>query len=218
VVDRTVDGVRTDVIEVGDLRPMLKPGDSIGLSGAGTGTLGGIVRDENGALYALTNNHVAADSNRARVLTPVLKPGPADGTGKRFGVLSRFEPIYFDRPNRVDAALVRLDKGGVTSGFSPSTTTGLVGWTVQKHGRTSGHSHGKIIGRNATVDVGFGSQGTARFVNQLITTRMLEPGDSGSVLLSTSRHPVALGFAGSDTVSIHTPAALVLRTLAVRFV
>lgn len=217
VVDREVGGVKTDVIEVGDVRPMLQAGDSIGLSGAGTGTLGGVVSDEHGHLYALTNNHVAADSNRALALSAVHHPGPADGLGARIGALSRFEPIFFDRVNAIDAALVRLDGETFARTHSPETTTGRVGWRVQKYGRTSGHSEGEIIGRNTTIDVNFGDQGVARFVGQIITTHMLDPGDSGSVLLSTSGHPCGLGFAGSATISIHTPINLVLRTLAVRF-
>lgn len=211
----------TDVIEVGHVTPKtLVPGSSIGLKDAGTGTLGGLVVDENDALYFLTNNHVAADSNRALALTPVHSPGPADGFGERIGVLSRFEPIYFDRENYIDAALIRAEDS-----VSPweaahtinATTTARTGWQVQKYGRTSGHSEGEVLARGATIDVDFGSQGVARFVDQILTTPMLEAGDSGSVLLSTSGHPCALGFAGSDQVSIWTPINLVLRTLAVRF-
>ena len=216
VVDERVEELETDVIEVGEIRPMLKPGDSIG--NATTGTLGGFVQDENGDAYGLTNNHVAADSNRATVLTPIHSPGPHDGLGERIGVLARFEPIYFDRDNLIDAALIRLDEGvSITTDHPSETTTARTGWSVQKTGRTTGHTEGEVLGRSATIDVDFGSQGLARFTGQLLTSPMLEPGDSGSVLLSTSGHPVGLGFAGSNQVSIHTPINLVLRTLAVTF-
>lgn len=208
--------VQTDVIEVGELKPMLAEGDSIGLSGAGTGTLGAVVTDELGRMYALTNNHVAANSNRAPMLVSVLHPGPADGAGPQMGVLARYEPIHFDRPNFVDAALVRLNPGRiVTPRGRAKTTTARVGWTVNKQGRTTGLNEGKVLGRNATVDVNFGAQGVARFVGQLLTTPMLWPGDSGSLLRSRAGYAVGLGFAGSDTISIHTPINLVLRTLAV---
>lgn len=220
VVDPELEELETDVIEVGEITPMLGSGDSIGQEGAGTGTLGGVVEDENGFRYVLTNNHVAARSNDSRVLAPLYHPGPADGLGQRFGVLARFEPIYFDRPNLFDAALVRLDSDylGVLNRYEPDTTTGRTGWMVQKFGRTTHLTEGKVIGRNATVDVNFGSKGTARFTDQLVTTHMLEPGDSGSVLLSRSRHPIGLSFAGSDTISLHSPINLVLRTLSVSFV
>ncbi len=218
VVDREVEGVRTDVVEVGQITPKLGAGDSIGTNLAGTGTVGGIVVDEMGIRYILTNNHVAAGSNLVPMLTPVHSPGPADGLGSTVGVLSRYEPIYFDCPNFVDAALVRLnDAVTVEHYYEPSTTTGRTGWEVWKRGRTTGWGQGEILARNATVDVDFGAQGIARFVGQLVTTHMLDPGDSGSVLLSTSRHPIGLGFAGSETVSLHTPINYVLRTLAVSF-
>lgn len=219
VVEPELEGVSTDVIEVGRIEPKLRSGSSIGLRNGGTGTLGGLVEDENGQRYALTNNHVAADSNRALALTPVHHPGPADGLGYAIGKLARFEPIYFDRANLVDAALVALEPDvQVDPTPHANTTTARVGWRVQKTGRTSGRTEGQVLGRNATVDVDFGTQGVARFRGQIITDYMLDPGDSGSVLMSTSGHPVALGFAGSDSISLHTPINLVLRTLAVRFV
>jgi len=219
VVEEEIEDVETDVIEVGKIEALLKPGSSIGISGAGTGTYGGPVRDELGNQYLLTNNHVAADSNRARALTNILHPGPADGSGKNIGVLARFEPIYFNRPNHIDAALVRANSNTRLDKLpKSSTTTGRVNWIVQKTGRTSGHTYGTIIARNSTVDVDFGSQGVARFRNQLVTDEMLWPGDSGSVLLSKNGHPVGLGFAGSSTISLHNPINLVLRALGVKFV
>ena len=216
VVDREVDGVRTDVIEVGVLEPMLDAGASIGITGRGTGTAGGVVADEFGDLYALTNNHVAADSNRARGGTEIVAPGPADGNGRRVGSLARFEPLTFDRANRVDAALVRLDQDAQPT-HPPRTATARTGWAVSKTGRTTGYTEGEVTGRAATVDVNFGTLGVVRFVGQLVTTKMLEPGDSGSVLTSRGGYPVGLAFAGSARASIHTPINLVLRTLAVRF-
>ena len=220
VVDEQVSGVETDVIEVGTITPMLKPGDSIGLRGDyGTGTLGGPVVDEHGDVFILTNNHVAANSNRAQVLHLIVHPGPADWEGQPIGWLYRFEPIMFGgRLNRIDAALVRINSNQKVNVLPKNRpTTGRTGWRVYKTGRTTGRTQGRIIGRNATIDVDFGSQGVARFINQLVTTNMLEPGDSGSVLLSWGGYPVGLCFAGSSTVSIHNPAHIVLRTLAVKF-
>lgn len=217
VVESEVEGVSTDVIEVGELKPMLKPGDSIGLQSGGTGTLGGVVVDELDRYYILTNNHVAANSNRARVLEDIHHPGPADRLGRSIGKLARFEPIYFDRPNYIDAALVALAGEDTEPSQQTETTTARVGWKVQKHGRTTGHTYGEVIGRNAAVNIDFGDQGVARFENQIITDFMLDSGDSGSMLLSRNGHPVGLGFAGSYSISIHNPINLVLRTLGVSF-
>jgi len=219
VVPPRLDGCDTDVVEAGKITPMAQVGASIGLRDAGTGTLGGIVRDEH-RHYILTNNHVAADSNRARALANIHHPGPADGLGNQIGRLARFEPIFFGSDNHIDAALVEVNVNSLTNarGYFPRwTITARVGWTVRKVGRTTGLTTGKVIGRNATVNIDFGSQGTARFVGQILTDNMLEPGDSGSVLASRGGYAVGLSFAGSSTISVHTPISTVLRALAVRF-
>jgi len=216
LVERVTSGVRTDVIEVGQVEALLAPGTSIGLAGAGTGTFGTVVRDAGGVRYGLTNNHVAADSNRALVTDLVYSPGEADGRGGRFGRLGRFEPIWFDRENLVDAALVLLDDQSTPARHPRLTLSGRVGWRVSKTGRTSGTTSGRIIGVGATIDVGFGSQGSARFVGQVLTEPMLRPGDSGSVLTTFGGFVCGLGFAGSDTVSVANPIGAVLEALAVR--
>lgn len=220
VVDPVIDNVETDVVEIGHVRPMLAPGNSIGLKDSGTGTLGAIVRGDYGDFYVLTNNHVAADSNLARMLAPVYSPGPADGLGRVIGALARYEPIYFDRLNRVDAALVRIAGSNVPkeSLIPRRVVTAGIGWSVQKHGRTTGHTWGTVLARGVTVDVDFGRQGVPRFTDQVMTTAMLEPGDSGSALLTSGGFGCGLGFAGSDTVSFHNPLITVLRTLSVRLV
>ena len=216
LVPREVDGVPTRVIEVGRIVPKHKPGTSIGLRNAGTGTLGAVVYDKNGISYGLTNNHVAADSNRAVMLTTVHSPGPADSLGIRIGRLDRYQPIYFDRDNYVDAALFRLDRA--TGGTHPNRLlTAQVGWNVSKVGRTTGYTTGKVLGRNATISVDFGSQGVARFVDQVITTYMLDAGDSGSLVVTSGGYPCALGFAGSNTISIANPIRTVVDTLSFTF-
>jgi S1-C subfamily serine protease len=215
VVPTEIEGVETDVIEVGKIEAKLNPGTSIGLSNAGTGTAGAVVRDLED-WYVLTNNHVAANTNRAIVLSAIHSPGRADGIGPRVGALARFQPIWFNRDNLIDAALVRLDS-------RPSPThpdwslTPRVGWDVVKVGRTTGRTTGKVEALNATVNVNMGAQGTARFRNQIMTSYMLAAGDSGSLLTSSGGHPVGLGFAGSDTRSFHNSIQNVKSLLGVHF-
>ncbi len=55
------------------------PGVSIGEVGVTAGTLGLVVRDRQGAIYILSNNHVICRSNEAPIGSPVLQPGPYDG-------------------------------------------------------------------------------------------------------------------------------------------
>lgn len=219
VVPETIDGLDTDVIEVGDIEAMTAVGSSIGLRSAGTGTLGAIVEDDF-RRYILTNNHVAANTNLAKMLEAVHHPGPADGLGGIIGRLARYEPIYFNRDNWVDAALIEVPDPSqwMAKGYFPrQTATARVSWDVHKTGRTTGRTDGEVIGRNATVRVDYGTQGTATFRGQILTDHMLDPGDSGSVLASRNGYAVALSFAGSDRVSIHTPINTVLNLLSVNF-
>jgi hypothetical protein len=79
-----VNGVLTDVVEVGIIkalhtnrhRPALG-GVSIGHVDITAGTLGCIVRRD-GLRYILSNNHVLACSNNAKIGDPILQPGVHD--------------------------------------------------------------------------------------------------------------------------------------------
>lgn len=108
LVPKTVANVRTDVIQVGELRALQTPtsrwrpalgGVSIGHYLITAGTLGGIVRDrDTGKRLILSNNHVLANSNNANIGDAILQPGPYDG-GKvatdTIATLERFIPIQY---------------------------------------------------------------------------------------------------------------------------
>lgn len=106
VVPRTVDGVRTDVVETGEIvafqdpkqkmRPA-RPGVSIGHYQITAGTFGCLVRRA-GEVYILSNNHVLANSNNAQLGDPVWQPGRADGgtSADQIGTLAQFVPIAFN--------------------------------------------------------------------------------------------------------------------------
>ncbi len=126
--------------------------------------------------------------------------------------------------NQLDAALARpvdgitlnpdiVDLGGPPSGI----THPLLGMKVVKSGRTSGLTEGQIVQTDVTVDVRFGGR-TARFHNQMMTTPISSPGDSGSLVLDFERGAVGLLFSGSTAVSICTPIQVVLSALNVTLV
>lgn len=107
-VPRELDGVRTDVVQVGDLRALQAPtgrfrpapgGVSIGHFRITAGTFGVTVRDRaTGERLILSNNHVLANSNDADIGDPILQPGPADGGSLQsdaIASLERFVPIEF---------------------------------------------------------------------------------------------------------------------------
>jgi hypothetical protein len=108
VIPAEVEGVITDVIEVGEIvalqgrtdrwRPA-PGGVSIGHYKITAGTLGVLVRDvETDEALILSNNHVMANSNDATPGDPILQPGPIDGgtvAADTIANLERFVPIEF---------------------------------------------------------------------------------------------------------------------------
>lgn len=178
------------------------------------GTIGARVRSGT-TVYALSNNHVYARENRAPLGSRVLQPGRLDtgctiDANNVLGTLSAFVPITMSTTasNRVDAAIAvsdtaRLGNSTPSNGYGTpqsATVSAAVGQSVQKYGRTTGHTQGTITMVNATVNVGY-STGTARFVGQVIVESsgaFIQPGDSGSLLVTSNRNPVGLLFAGSS--------------------
>lgn len=116
VIPRELDGVRTDVYEVGYIqaqqstpgprdrhRPTIPGGVSIGHYKVTAGTLGAMVKDRTtGERFILSNNHVLANSNEALVGDPILQPAAIDGgrqPGDVVARLERFIPLnYLDGP------------------------------------------------------------------------------------------------------------------------
>lgn len=207
-------------------------GVSTGQVDVTAGTIGArVVRG--GDVFALSNNHVYANKNAAQVGDAILQPGRVDGGRDPtdvIGTLHAFKPIRFCSPfpmcptNEIDAAIAATDVGRLGNG-TPSngygtprrtTATAKLGMAVQKYGRTTGHTIGKIGGLNASVNVGF-RDGTARFTGQIVINQVgfSGPGDSGSLIVTAgseneARRPVALLFAGSETSTLANPIDLVL--------
>lgn len=170
--------------------------------------------------YILSNNHVLANSNAAAPGDAVLQPGPYDGgtdPADRIATLSRFIPITFEPPvpraqhrNLVDAAIAEgqfhdLDReiywiGYVRAWWRKANVT--VGTIVQKTGRTTNYTTGRITAINATVDVGYSGGKVARFIDQIVTTNISAGGDSGSLVTTLDNVAVGLLFAGSSIATI----------------
>ena len=196
------------------VRP-LRPGLSVAHPSVSAGTLGGFVRVA-GRLAILSNNHVLAASDAARIGDPVLQPGPADGGGQadRVASLTAFEDLTGDRANRVDAAVATLDPGvsaepgdvpgGALTGPVPAGLDIDPDELVEKIGRTTGHTSGRITAVEVDgVAVDY-DDAIYRFDDQIeIVGRggaFSQGGDSGSVIWrSRDRAPLGLLFAGSST-------------------
>ena len=224
------------------VRP-LRPGVSVSHPDVTAGTLGGFVRRPGAdGLLVLSNNHVLADSDAATEGDAVLQPGVADGgtAADRIGVLSAFVRFTREPGNLVDAAVAALDAGvdADPAGYPGGALLGTVAAAdaldpdelVEKVGRTTGHTRGRITA--VEVD-GVGVQyddGVHTFDDQVevegLTGAFSAGGDSGSVIWrSSDRAPLGLLFAGSTLggsagggVTFANPLATVLRELGVDWV
>lgn len=201
-----------------------------------TGTLGARLKGANGKYYALSNNHVFAVENMAKINDPIIQPGQADNgcrstVADKIGTLAGYVPLKFSRTatNDVDAAAALVTTSNVdnqtpSNGYgTPSATnkTATLRMAVQKYGRTTVLTHGSVTGVDATIKVRYSKGNTATFVHQVVVTgnnggAFSDSGDSGSLIVTddAGKNPVALLFAGSTSTTIGNPIVPVLSELA----
>lgn len=213
-------------------------GISTGHPAITAGTIGARVKDAQGNVFALSNNHVYAATNfldctpgtgfSCQLGDPVIQPGTVDGgttPNDDIGNVVAFEPILFDgSDNTIDAAIAStttslVDKTTTSDCYGTpksQTVEPAVNMSVQKCGRTTKLTKGKIFAINATVNVNYGDPGVARFVGQIVITpgSFSAGGDSGSLIVvekgGNALKPVGLLFAGSTTSTIANPINAVL--------
>lgn len=235
-----IDGVQTDVIEVGRIvkhnfrtkvRPV-KPGYSVGHGDISAGTIGGIFIDNDGELVILSNNHVLANENRAKIGDLIYQPGPSDNLQDRrdigwqepvsglpyVGNLKRFCNIE-KSGNTHDSAIAKIHPRLIQSGLVDhsypkinSRLTGFgnatVGMQVQKCGRTTGYTTGRVLGVNASFGVEY-DLGNAKFDKCIVISAMSKGGDSGSIIQDMDERAVGLLFAGSNKITLANPIDIV---------
>jgi len=176
------------------------------------GTSSFILVDDEGNEFPSSNNHVIANMNKGEKGDPILQPGPADG-GK----------LPDDKCGELEDFVKVEDGVKVDLGWEKSTVefeNKLLGLGVPKGpirkvkvgdelraktGRTTQVTRGKVKQAHATVKVRYGELGVITFEDQILTEKMLSPGDSGSPAAyedDGKERPAALGFAGSDRVSV----------------
>ncbi|KQT71463.1 hypothetical protein ASG51_11065 [Methylobacterium sp. Leaf465] len=211
---------------VSPCRP-LRAGHSIGHPRITAGTIGcfGINRD--GHIGILSNNHVLANTNRARIGDIILQPGRADGgqvrnTEHHVAKLEAFVPIDFDptASNLVDCAFARLIPGcNCVPHRIDGIATGGGGWDigdvedllleqtpVKKVGRTTDLREGRVAAidvDNIQVQMITGARPRfAIFNRQIVIDGTDRPfsqgGDSGALICTDDGRPAALLFAGTD--------------------
>lgn len=120
--------------------------------------------------------------------------------------------LYLQRNNEegnlVDAALARplndndLSPEIVAVGEVKGTADVYPGDSVVFSGRTSGVVKGAVIAREVSLFVTMERGKELYFIDQLVTSAVSRPGDSGSLLLDEYNRAAGLLFAGSETVSV----------------
>lgn len=211
------------------IRPAL-PGVSIGHYQGGAGTFGAVVYDkQDGKPLILSNNHVLANASltndrKAQLGDTILQPGAHDGNSRELGKLAKFAALNpYPKVNIVDCALAEplnakdIKPDIIEIGKVEGLADAVIGMKVKKSGRTTGLTTGEVRAVEATIKVNYGMGTTLLFENQIITTKMSEPGDSGSLVVDMNNKAVGLLFAGSDQSTIINPIDPVLDLLEVEF-
>lgn len=209
-------------------RPLVA-GHSVAHQKVTAGTLGAWVHRGDGVPLILSNNHVLANSNHAKLGDSIVQPGPADDRRRRGGPIGLLDEFVFlgKQGNAVDAALATVGKPyepqnlaipevGLVPGHYSGSVGEVIGLKVQKTGRTTGHTWGNVQGLalNLPVDYGDIRPRVIRFDQVLEISGKNGPfsdgGDSGSLVADGDGWAVGLLFAGDDaaTYANHIPSVL----------
>lgn len=206
-----------------------------------SGTLGSMVQDQSSNQYILSNNHVLADTNKAKPGELIVQPGLVDTSepctqtpSDAVATFSRTVKIKFSGKNTIDAAIAAVDPGDVSPDIlnigpiASSVVTATPGMAVQKMGRSTCLTTGTIsaVSVNAKVNYSFTGKKIAKFINQIAISGedFSEAGDSGSLIVTQDSCPQAVGLLFADgendgaPLTIANPISAVLSQLNVTMV
>ena len=194
------------------------------------GTLCCLVRDQSGTLYGMSNNHVSGSCSHAGIGLPILAPGifdvaPGGLAPFTIGFHHAALPLIAGSADNVsaqanrDAAIFLIHDPLKVSSYqgdsydTPTTVAPLVpGMQVEKVGRTTGHTHGQVIGQffgahpiQYTAAL-YGFSGVVSFEPAFVVVGSSElfsdRGDSGSLITSVDsngqRKAVGIVVGGMD--------------------
>lgn len=192
----------------------------------GAGTLGCLVKNEQGEIFGLSNNHVTGLCNYALHGEKILAPGHLDVEANGldpFTIGYHFKahqmvsgvPDNVDVASNSDAALIRLvDEASLTSYQRAHYDTPQAvqpiqpGYKVSKVGRTTDLTHGQVVAQlTGPFPVTYNVPGVGStisyfdpvYVVQGVTGPFSAPGDSGALVVAEvngDRYAVGLVFAG----------------------
>ncbi len=229
-----------DAYASGDLQscqsPTIPGGSQIAPQGAGwVGTDGAAVRLTDADSYGLLTNWHVANGGQFGQDAPQCQP---HGSGPVFGRQRRWMDINTSGgDNLVDCSYIEDNRWKQSGGDflfcepeqykfgrilpEPWQAADVkVGLQVQKSGRTTGHTTGRVTGVGGTFYIGY-DHGTGKFVRQIIIRGdaglFSGPGDSGSLICDMNNRPVCLLFAGGNNDTIANPIEFVGSSLKLEF-
>ncbi|ACT33720.1 MULTISPECIES: hypothetical protein [Clostridium] len=232
-------GIPTDVVNTGafhfqKLNKKIRPvsgGYDIGpaLIRQG-GTLGCVVTDDK-FLYILTCNHIITFEESLPLNYSITQPSYAyggDPPKDTIATLSKYVPISYSTStnegiNYVDCAIAKiLNPSEVSSkitflGNIKGLAKPSLGLYVQKVGVTSELTSGTITSIGTAIKIN-GLQGESIFLDQITTSKMGDPGDSGSILLNRNKQAIGMFMSGNSTRSTFNPIETVLSNINVKLI
>jgi hypothetical protein len=225
LIPETIDGVRTDVEEIGQIRTLdvykekhrpIPVGTSM-CNAYSTACTAGIAVYKGGKQYSLVNEHCTRRlfEDKTIIGDPVIQPSLMDGGRLENDLCGKVAEAYDRKPgkdNIMDSALnLMIDplihKTPHTD-YIPEIDSVSAGDDVWKCGRTTGHTKGTVraVGVNVRVN---GGDGDYLMVDQIMTSYMADPGDSSSAVFK-GKKVVGQLHAGNDQVAIFTPIKRIL--------
>lgn len=202
------------------------------------GTLGCLVRDAQGVLYGLSNNHVTGGCSHASVGLPILAPGVLDviplgqdpftiGYHERALDMMVGTPDNTNASNNLDAAIFKIAEDTRVTSFqgsfydTPTTIMAIQsGLQVEKVGRTTGHTRGLVVGQyyggmSIFYDMDIHLFKGRVFFDPVYVVRGIggtfsEPGDSGALVtaLNDAQQRHAVGIVVGGLVDKSAPGGI----------
>ena len=126
--------------------------------------------------------------------------------------------------NIVDCALCKPDNPDLISPeiYEIGNITGVEqvspGIAVEKSGRTSGLTSGRVSAIGVTLQVQLSEKETGWFSDQVVCDINSQPGDSGSLIVNSNKKAVGLLFAGSEKYTVFSRIENVCDKLGVELV
>jgi len=230
-IPKNINGIPTDVVEVGEVRPYSIPcGVSVSHQNGKPGTIGCLVGKNDGssnADFLLSNNHIFANFNKARRGDLIVHPAVGSSSNSSaIAKLTDFQDMDFrSGSNLMDAAIAEvISPGSVTpmiqdiGNIDRNPIGESINQLVKKHGRTTGLTHGTV--RAIGVDMRIPYLNFSAFLVDQIEIEgngqnFSKEGDSGSLIVDNSPtpRPVALLVGGSTKHSGFTVATPISRIL-----